>query len=374
MGLKIIYDAIQISILKLRGFYLLNKAETLSFMSPYLVRYISGNSISLPQILNGEDENHVIFPQKTSDTDEVYIWEYQHPKKNVFFSRYGSLIIKHKVLCTDWNHNSFLRDIWKKDSRPVLKTPSVIALFSQYQDGVWYGGYYDFVFLVATKISRIIDAFPNGNISKMKISYRLFNAHYETEYLQLLGISPENLVDSSLNKVMAPRVITGNSARWHPNLSDILSLKQNIQKKFQPVKAASKNRIYVSRACRRKILNEEALIEMLKKFDFQVIEDKPRSVEEQITIYHNASFIIGPHGASFSNVIWCEPGAHLFELFSHNYAPDFFLYLAAVMDMKYSAYYEEDGERINYVDALSEDIYVSIPKLEKCLETLLKVS
>ncbi|RYZ94347.1 MAG: glycosyltransferase family 61 protein, partial [Sphingobacteriaceae bacterium] len=129
--------------------------------------------------------------------------------------------------------------------------------------------------------------------------------------------------------------------------------------------------IYISRADRRRISNEDELVIMLKKFNFVIIEDKKRSVTEQITIYHNASFVLGPHGASFSNIIWCTPGTHLFELFSPNYTPDFFLYLANVMDLKYSAFYEGvPNSNINYFDGLVEDIYIPVAKLEACLEDI----
>src|SRR5690606_4417988 len=124
-----------------------------------------------------------IFPAIKSNTDEVYVWEYQNLKRPASISKYGSVIISRRVLRTDWNHSSFLKDIWKKDTRPILRVPSVIAPFSQFPDGVWYGGYYDFIFLIATKLSRIIDTLPNADLSKIKICYPIFKADYETEFL-----------------------------------------------------------------------------------------------------------------------------------------------------------------------------------------------
>lgn len=372
IGLKVIYNLLRDLLLKWRGFNLLNLQETAAFMTPYEIKVIPGDKALLPQIINCADNKKIIFPQKESITDQVYVWEYRSSKQNAQLSKNGSTIIERKVLCTDWNSNSFYQDIWKKDNRAVKSVQSVIALFSQFQDGIFYGGYYDFIFLVVTKLCRIKDAFPKEDFSDVVLSYPLFNAAYEIDYLQLLDINIDNLVDSRIYKVEAPHIITANSAHWHPNLTDILSLKRYIEKKFQPVKTES-NRIYISRSGRRHIINEDELVVLLKKFNFLIIEDKKRTVIEQISIYHNASFILGPHGASFSNIIWCEPGTHLFELFSCNYAPDFFLYLATIMEMKYSAYYEDTADNnVNYLDGLVEDIYVSIPKLETCLKTIFK--
>lgn len=186
----------------------------------------------------------------------------------------------------------------------------------------------------------------------------------------MLGFNIDNLIDSRIYKVVSPQLITGNSAHWYPNLTDVLALKRHIEMKVKPVKTAS-NRIYISRKGRRHIKNEDELIAMLKKFDFMIIADIERSVSEQIDIYLNASFIIGPHGASFSNIIWCEPGTHLMELFSCNYVPDFFLYLAVMMKMEYSAYYEgaADGT-VDYLDGLVEDIDISVSGLSRYLANI----
>jgi len=372
IGLKVVYSKLRDVLLKLRGFNLLNVDQTIAFMAPYEIKAISGASTWLPQVVNCGDNEINIFPKKECITDKVYVWEYQGTGKNAQISRYGSVIVEQKVLCTDWNYSSFYKDVWQKDERAVKSSPAAIALFSQFQDGIFYGGYYDFVFLVVSKLCRIKDALPLLDLSDMVISYPLFNAAYETEYMQLLGVNAGNLTDSTKHKVVTPHLITANSAHWYPNMADLLSLKRHIGAAFQPVET-QRNRIYISRVGRRCITNEDELKTLLKKYDFLIIEDKPRTVTEQISIYYNASFIIGPHGASFSNIIWCRPGAHLFELFSPNYAPDFFLYLAKMMDMEYSACYEGTADsKIDYLEGLVEDIHVSIPRLEACLDNVFK--
>jgi capsular polysaccharide biosynthesis protein len=375
IGLKGIYIRSSHLFLKWKGLHLLTIRQTNAFMKPYLVKVAEAETILLPQIINYGNIKKNIFEEKRDPVDPVHVWDCNAPTgKSVRISKNGSVIIRRKVLCTDSNYRSFSKDLWKADERIKKTAPVVIALFSHFQDGIFYGGYYDYVFLVTTKLCRIIEALPDQDLSNVIISYPLFNASYETDYLRLLDINPSNLVDSSKYQVISQRVLTGNSANWYPNLDDIMHLKQRVDKKFKPVKTPAK-RIYVSRAYayRRRILNETELIDMLKKFDFLVIEDKNRSVTEQISIYYNASFILGPHGASFSNIIWCMPGTHLFELFSPNYAPNFFLYLAEVMDMKYSAFFDGPPDSsVDYLEGLVEDIYVPIAKLEACLSNIFK--
>jgi hypothetical protein len=372
IGLKKVFVRLQDLLLKWRGYHLLSLEQTVAFMKPYQVKCIPENTTLLPGFANCADPEKNIFDEKSHTTETVYVWDYKDTKKKATLSRHGSVVLQRKVLRTDYDHWGFYKSAWKKDARPVKKVPVMIAPFSHLQEKVGYGGYFDYVFLVATKLARIKEALPDEDLSDVMISYPPYNGKYEADYLSLLDFKPANLIDSSEYKLVSPRVITANSSHWHPNLGDIQVFKKHIEKKFKPVKTES-NRIYISRKGRRHVINEDELIALLKKFDFQIIEDKPRTIFEQISLYHNASFIIGPHGASFGNIIWCEPGTHLFELFSSNYLPDFFVYLTEVMGMKYSAYYDGlPDSSVNYLDGISENMYVSIPQLEGCLRNVLK--
>ena len=370
IGLKSVFLFLGDIVLTLRGLRVLNKKNTVSFMEKYMVKEDSDNKVVLPKISNCCNTEQVIFQENIVKADQIYVWAYKKNGRKASLSQNGSVIIENKVLCIDGN-SSFYAVAWKKDRRPIKTVPSMVVLFSQLQDGIMFGGYYDYVFWIAAKLCRIKDAFPGSNLSEMTISYPLFHTSYEKDFLKLLDIDPKQVVDSRLVKPVSTHLIAGNMPWWYPNLSDILSLKRHIANKFNPDKTES-NRIYISRSCRRNIINEPELIEMLKKYDFLIIDDKERTIDEQISIYHNASFILGPHGSSFSNVIWCEPGTHLVELFSPNYMPNFFLYLATLMNMKYSAFFSGIADQsVNYCDALVEDIQVSVPEVENCLKKLL---
>lgn len=343
----------------------------MAFLKQYSARDLLGTSLQLPQIANAGHPQTIIFQEREIFTEAGYVWRYQNDNPVGKLSRYGSVIIEGKVLCTDESIQSFFKDIWKPDYRTNYQVPAFAALFSQHQDGILYGGYYDYVFCIAAKICRIKDTFPDEYLSKLFFSYPIFKTDYETEFLSLLDIDIDNVVDSRKCQLISSQIIIGNGATWYPNIDDVLCLRRHIFKKVSLVKNTGE-RIYISRSCRRNIINENELIALLKTFDFTIIEDKPRSISEQISIYYNASFIIGPHGASFSNVIWCQPGTHLMELFSPNYTPDFFLFLATVMEMTYSAYYEgTKSTSVTYTQGLVEDIYVSIPKLESYLRKTL---
>lgn len=363
--------------LKLRGFSLLSVEETKRLFEPYCIKTVPESSVEMPDISDESSSRQLLHKAYKFISGEVYVW--QHDLKNGFISKHGSVVIDNKVLCTDWDHRGVEYEFWKKDKRPAKLAHTVISLLSHPQERYnpfALTGYYDFVLMVAAKLSRIKDALKEEDLRDILITYHPFGGNYEKEYLELLGFNPDNYIDSRTYKLSAERVIFGSSGTWKPNINDVLSLKKNIETRLNisDTVPSAGNRIYISRKATRIIENEQELIELLKKFDFTIIEDKQRSVEEQIHIYRNASFIIGPHGASFANVIWCTPGTRLYELFSTSWSPDYFLYLARINHMQYSAYKDDTHEDISgeLFKALQQDIYVSIPKLQTSLEKIFK--
>ncbi|MFT4095052.1 MAG: glycosyltransferase family 61 protein [Niabella sp.] len=360
----------------LRGFLLLSFEETKQFLKPYCIKVIPESSVDLPDVADQNNPSALIYKAHTFTSEESYVW--QHELKDGFISKHGSIVIHNKVLCTDWDHRGFEHRFWKRDKRPAKFVDTVIPLLSHHQDAYSYSaltGYYDFVLMVAAKLSRIKDALHDEALRDIVITYHSFGGHYEKEYLELLGFNPDNYMDSRTYKLSAEKVVFGNCGTWKPNINEILSLKRNIENRLNisETTPSAGNRIYISRKGRRKIENEAELIELLKKFDFIIIEDKARSVKEQIDIYRNASFIIGPHGASFANIIWCRPGTHLYELFSKSWAPDYFFYISKINNMKYDAFRDDTHESItdDQFKALSQNIYVSVPKLKISLENIL---
>ncbi|GAB3429688.1 glycosyltransferase family 61 protein [Niabella aquatica] len=359
-----------------RGFLLLSAAETIQMLKPYCIKVVPQSSVDLPDVKDESDPENRIYKAYTFTSEEVYVW--RHDFKNGFISKHGSIIIGKKVLCTDWDHRGFEHGFWKKDKRLSKQVKTVIPLLSHHQDmHVFYSltGYYDFVLLVAAKLSRIKDAIGEHGIRDMYITYHSFGGSYEKEYIELLGFNADNYVDSRTYKLSAEKVIFGNTGTWKPNVNEILSLKRNIEARLNISDStpSAGNRIYISRNGRRKIENEDELIQLLKKLGFIIIEDTQRSVKEQIDIYRNASFIIGPHGASFANIIWCRPGTFLYELFPTSWTPDYFLYMAKVNNMQYAAFWDDTHKDISsdLFKALHQNIYVSIPKLQASLENIL---
>ena len=76
--------------------------------------------------------------------------------------------------------------------------------------------------------------------------------------------------------------------------------------------------LYVKRhkTSKRKILNEEEMIDLLKsQFEIKVIEASQMSFSQQVLEFSKAWCVISMHGAALSNMIWMKEGAHVIELY-----------------------------------------------------------
>ena len=75
-----------------------------------------------------------------------------------------------------------------------------------------------------------------------------------------------------------------------------------------------KKRKNIKRQGSRKIIGEEKFIPLLKEKGFQIFDDTPRSLEEQMDFFHGAEIIVCAHGAGQANMLWSNPRVRVLEL------------------------------------------------------------
>lgn len=96
-------------------------------------------------------------------------------------------------------------------------------------------------------------------------------------------------------------------------------------------------RIYISRerAGRRKLVNEQEVVGVLKDLGFVkiILEDLPWP--DQVRLFAHAEFIVGMHGAGLGNVVF-SPSASLVEFFNPLEVRAYFAVMARELDMDYA--------------------------------------
>ena len=134
----------------------------------------------------------------------------------------------------------------------------------------------------------------------------------------------------------------------------------------------SGDRIYISRAGapKRKISNEQEVIEALQAFNFRVIRTEDYSFAEQVKIAASARYLVSNHGAGLTNMLFMSPGASVFEL---RHATDCinncYFTLASALNLNYF-YQSCEPENANE-DPHTADLRVDVPALKTNLELML---
>lgn len=321
---------------RILGVNLLSKDQTLKFLKSAEINFHSVNSVQLLPVetfggtIKGFKKGDIVI----SSYSAVYCL-----KGNVLkILPYGGIQVGSKVLDLDFGSSEFLRSCFSLSKREINYSENCIVLWSH----KWGGGYYDFLFYIYSKLLRIKEVIGEEEYQRSVVLYPIFGKNFEKEFWKIAGLEEYQVLDVRSNIVEAEKYYFANNENWFfHNIRDIKNLIK-LPLSLSIGKTPGYNRIYISRKIRREISNENEIIQVLQEFDFRIIEDKTRTVKEQMEIYHSADVILGPHGASFSNVLWCRPNTILIEMFSNRYYPPFFKYLANVLKLKYYAIFEND--------------------------------
>ena len=100
----------------------------------------------------------------------------------------------------------------------------------------------------------------------------------------------------------------------------------------------SKNKVYISRknARKRKIINEDELITVLMKYDFEIVDFDNLTFREQLSHVLSADILVSLHGAGLTHMLWMKSPAKIFEIRArddcHN---NCYFTLASDLDLEY---------------------------------------
>lgn len=105
---------------------------------------------------------------------------------------------------------------------------------------------------------------------------------------------------------------------------------------MQDVRLKPKRKIYVSRvlAERRVVTNEQELADFLCQQGFEVCVLEELSFVEQVALFQGAEVIVAPHGSGLANLVFCDPGTQVIELFPSR-ATDAYFRLSVDLNLKY---------------------------------------
>ena len=244
---------------------------------------------------------------------------------------------------------------------PVVEVENAAALWSH----PWMG-YYHWIIDVAPKIALLQEKF-GPELKGWKLCYPKEGTDYERETLTMLGVPDSAVIDTqSLRAIKARKVALSVLPGWYEIQPAATLLRSRL------IEQAGKGigeRIYISRKGRRKCLNEAEVFTLLAAKGFTFVEDKPRSLEDQIGIFRNASVIVAPHGAALTNLLWCEEGTTVIELFGESYQPPYYRNLSKFRTLDYHKIGSDTPDEGHWSE-VNADISVDLGALLSLLDRL----
>lgn len=283
----------------------------------------------------------------------------------------GTVMDRNNKILKELSHEVPQSSIFPANFKPTIlpqienKTVAVLNSFFGFN-------YYHWMFDVAARLYLI---------RKSNITIDLYITScpfpFQDEILTLLGIPPEKRINImpylfiQANKLVIPSFIhsyKGIMPGWSVHfLREELYLKRDVKKR------AGYERIYISRARaqHRKMINEDEVMNLLEQHGFKCIFLEDESVLDKIEIFHSAEMIIAPHGAGLTNLLFCNPGTKIIELFHPGWIFPCYRFISFYAGLDYHCLPGE-GEHIYRMDLrnASKDIVVDIHRLSNLLASL----
>ncbi len=133
--------------------------------------------------------------------------------------------------------------------------------------------------------------------------------------------------------------------------------------------ATKRTRIYVSRgqANRRRVLNESEVLHTLAKHGFQSVSMDGLTIQAQADLFAQAEFIVAPHGAALTNLLFATPGTRVIEMIPFGYINHCFYVLANYAGAEYFYLEGKETDSLEKQDPRHLDIEVDIEVLEQSI-------
>jgi tetratricopeptide (TPR) repeat protein/capsular polysaccharide biosynthesis protein len=207
-----------------------------------------------------------------------------------------------------------------------------------------------------------------------------FDRPFQRETLNLLGIPAAKIIPSDRHSYLQAQELIVPSfpgyLDWVP-LETIKFLRQIFLPQIDLAHHRYPDLVYISRAQARgrQVINEQEVTNLLQQLGFQTVFLEKMSVLEQVALFAHAKVIVSPHGSGLTNLVFCNPGATVVELFSPHYVRTDYWIISQQLQLKH---YYSIGDSFDcstlrhlmYQNSLTEDILVNLSSLNLILKVV----
>lgn len=241
-----------------------------------------------------------------------------------------------------------------------------------------YSNYYHWVQNTLTRLEGV-RRYEARTGRKPKLLIRNDPPSWVLESLEVMGFDDDRVVEWGRKRGTAERLVVPSlrrlefqyPARAHshvgtgyrslaapPNACEWLRDVATENVATERFETGSTDRVYISRADahRRRVRNEDEVMDLLEEYGFERYVLSDLSFPEQVALFDSADAIVAPHGAGLVNMIFASD-CRVVELAPDPLRPTFFM-LAETMGFDYSFLHcESDGRDITVDTAELEGLF-----------------
>jgi hypothetical protein len=329
----------------------LNMVDLMSFqetglVDPESIRYVYGAdsyshllappSDGLESVQHMPDEFSITETEFAKHVSDAYAYKIR--EASVWVDGHGTLVLD--------SQGRLLKDFSSGDMISMFlsprPTPQHVDATLAFLSVKWGASFFHWMTDVMGRFAILYGSgFPLQEIDYFVIDYA--GLPYQDATIALLGIPHNKIISSSRALALRAKYIIAPSSPGTPGWTQtwtaafVRKIAAPIISNHMGGLVNRNNKIYISRnkARYRNIQNEDEVWSLLAARGFQrvFLEDMPFT--DQILTMHAAEYIVAPHGAGLSNIIFCKPHARIVEIFSPEYVNVCYWILANACGLSY---------------------------------------
>jgi hypothetical protein len=271
--------------------------------------------ISIQNYLSFNKKRGILFTNKRLNL------KFHMVKNCLSLGKYGQLILpienneNRQIVFEEsfaYNHDnngrwSQLYHNFKEEPNGFIEIEEAVPLYH-----VWSNNFYHWILECLPKVLALEEQGYTGK-------YIVFDAKFIVESLKLFGIDENRICYSDKNYIVKNLIVPQMYSGY--DLVKNTVLVEYLRNKLLDVVGISQenNRVYIKRVTGRIVLNEDNVVDILKKYDFNVIIPEHYSIRDQFRMMTNVDFSVTAHGANSTLILTQKAKSFFMEFFSSAY-------------------------------------------------------
>ena len=232
-----------------------------------------------------------------------------------------------------------------KAGTPRIKKKINGTVFSMVQ-GASGNNYFHFLFDIITRLKLCEEKY---SLNKIDYFYVPGEYDWQKKILKTFGIESNRLINSNRNRHIQAEKILAVDHPWYYKgkvQNEVINVPSWIvfwlRDKFlnMSTKFDCSERIFIDRSESKfkhcQFQKNDEIIKFLNTKGFKSYKVGKLDFFEQIYLFNNAKIIIGPHGAAFSNIIFCKADTNIVEILPEDHPSKKCVRLCKILDLNYS--------------------------------------